>query len=106
MTSAIEQMLVALLVLALTAVDAVKDGLRDGKNWPLYKCFPKWTNRQWLWHGLKWIGFYTPLYALLRYAGFDALGMAIVAIPALFIWIVLYRKTKGGFTNLPEERGF
>lgn len=83
-----------MLILWFVAIIAtVFDALRDRFYPRIANEWPRWTNEQWLWHGLKWVSFYTPLiYIIWGLNIYEKLLMALICF-------ILWRAAYSGFSK-------
>ena len=75
--------------IAIILVVTVCDALRDRWHGDLGK-LERWTEKQWRWHVVKWISFYSPLVYILLQLRSECSSVAFLAIFCLILWRVVY----------------
>lgn len=99
-----DKVFISVLLLLFTASDAAKDAIRESARWPydflpvpslhVYFDIRHWTRLQWLWHALKWFGFYGLSLLTLVCFRFDFIEMVIVAAFGAVVWVSTYQGVK------------
>lgn len=78
------------IVFVVTITDALRDRWHGelGDTGPFFD----WTKKQWRWHLVKWIAFYTPLVYVVARAQLELVWLLVLSVFSFFLWRLVYSK--------------